>query len=104
MTTDAGTSNPATVTEDTAVRYFGTPVVGYAQLTSVCPPLVSTLALMPFFRMTDFELENCGAWSVVLGATTLLSFTSTMMAGGPFELIEASFAIPPGEYTVSSMA
>jgi hypothetical protein len=28
MTADAGTLNPATVTEATAVRYFGTQVVG----------------------------------------------------------------------------
>jgi hypothetical protein len=30
--------------------------------------------------------------------------TSTMMAGGPFVVIETSFATPAAEYTVSSMA
>jgi hypothetical protein len=104
MTADAGTLNPATVTEATALRYFGTPVVGYAQLTSVCPALVITLAVTPFFKVTFLELENCETWAVGPGATALLSLTSTMMVGGPFVLMDESLASPAGEYTVSSMA
>ena len=100
MTAEAGTPNPATVTDDTALRYLGTPVVGNAQLTSVCPELLSTFAVTPFFSTTFFELENCGTRAVEVGAMTLLTFTSTMTAGGPCAVMETSFAVPADEYTV----
>jgi hypothetical protein len=52
MTSEAGTPNPATVTLTTALRYFGTPDVENAQVTSVWPESDSTFAVMPFFRTT----------------------------------------------------
>ena len=79
MTTEAGTPNPATVTEETAFRYFGTPDVGNAQLTSVWPEFVSTFAVTPFFRTTLCALgELRDASRRRPGATALLTLTSTI--------------------------
>src|SRR5580692_12061172 len=104
MTIDAGTPNPATVTEETALRYLGTPDVGKAQLTSVWPESDSTFAVMPFFSTTFLALENCGTRAVAAGATALLTLTSTTRAGGPFAVMAASLAVPAGKYTVCSRA